>query len=186
MSLCAHSGVNAGVHLCAACARRGQSVVSHKLPVLIFFLKALSPDGARSHQCSYTGWPGSPRDHLASILPVWSCTCHFFWCFVLVCFMWALEIKFQARSASSSHQAVSSPRPSFVRDVSSSVTFLSGFISPEQFPELLLSFFPIWMMATTFSSHGNKLAKGIKSPKPQAQEPAIKKHHYYHHLQQSP
>lgn len=41
VSLCVHSGVNAGIHLCAACAWRGQSVVSHKLPVLIFFFKGI-------------------------------------------------------------------------------------------------------------------------------------------------
>lgn len=95
MSLCVHGGVNAGIHLCVACAWRDQSVLSHKLPVLFFFFKALSPDGARSHQFSYTGWPGSPRDHLASILPVWSCKCHFFgvlFCFVL-CGRWRSNFK---------------------------------------------------------------------------------------------
>lgn len=39
VSLCVQGRVNAGVHLCVACAWRGQSVVSLKLPVLIFFLR---------------------------------------------------------------------------------------------------------------------------------------------------
>lgn len=133
-----HSGVNAGIHLCVACAWRGQSVASHKLPVLIFF-KALSPDGVRSHQFSYTGWPGSPR---------WSCLLPpSYPCGVANdTFFFYVGAGDQTSSLLSklfplSH-LISPPCSSFVRDVSSFITFLSGCISPEQFTELsvLLSY----------------------------------------------